>query len=273
MEKYSEEKIFEFLKERRVDKAMGYMASCVPDYLSKFYSLTADEELNEKKLNCLADDCNWYDSPNNQNDPFDMRMGYVDEMYAKKAGLSQEIVEVEKMMLKSFVERMLLSSFVDSDYSNLPMWAYYANNYQGYCVNYKISRKEIFFKVIYQKNKILVNELFLSFIKFCVLEEHGYDVENEQDMIAFLARLVFSIKHSTWRHEKEFRIISPLYSDIGKRIPNIKMGLAVNDITIGLKCKSEHIERIKKIAKERNLKCYQLEVDQEKFLTRKPIDL
>lgn len=158
--KFNEDNIYRFLKEKRLDAAREYMASFIPNYLSKFYSLNGDIELNEKKFNCLADDYNWYENPLNQNDPFDMRMGYIDELHAKKLQLSSKAIEAEKKILDAVVERMLSCSFVDSDYRNLPMWAYYANNYQGYCVNYKINYKTIFFKVIYQKSRLSLAEFF-----------------------------------------------------------------------------------------------------------------
>lgn len=251
--KFNEETFVKYFEDGKPEAAMEYVASCIPDTLSKFYSFTDDTELNEKKLSCLADDCNWYENPINQNDPFDMKMGYIDEQYAKKSGFPDNLIEAERKILSNLVGKMLLCSFVDSDYSNLPMWAYYANNYQGYCVNYKINRKEVFFKVIYQKNKIRLNELFVTYMQFCLLEGKGYDIEKGLDTIAFLARLVFSLKHSSWRHEKEYRIICPLYEEIGQRISNIEMGLEVNDITIGLKCKPEYKERIMQIAKNRKI--------------------
>lgn len=94
-----------------------------------------------------------------------------------------------------------------------------------------------------------------------------------QDLIAFFVQLVFSLKHSSWRHEKEYRIICPFYEEIGQRISNKQMGLEVSDITIGLKCRSEYKERIIQIAKERDIKCYQLCTDENEFLSRQLIKL
>lgn len=266
-----------------LDKAREYRASCIPNFLSKFYSLTNDKELNEKKLSCLAEDCNWYENPTNQNDPFDARMGFFDEVYAKKTEMPQKTIDFLKWLLDHMIDHLLLCCFADSDYRNLPMWAYYANNYHGYCVNYKINCKENFSEVIYYKERTRLNEILSAFIDVYLLNQEWDDITTRQGIFADTMELFFSVKHKSWRHEKEYRIIRTLKEESDKqisngeekdqRIPNKEMGLEVKDITIGLKCKPEYKQRIMQIAKERNITCYQLCTDEKKFLSRQKINL
>ena len=256
-----------------LDKAREYRASCIPDFLSKFYSLTDNKRLNNKKLKCLAKDYNWYEYQTNQNDPFDMRMGFVDEAYAKKTSTPQENVDMEKDVLNMLVDGIVLCSFADSDYRNLPMWAYYANNYQGYCVNYKINDKENFSEVIYQNERTRLNELLSVFMDIFPANPKGGNIKLCQDVFVEAMRIILSLKQRSWRHEKEYRIIYHLNKDANQRISNKKMGLEVNDITIGLKCKPEYKERIMQIAKDRKIKCYQLCTNENKFLSRQRIKL
>lgn len=66
---------FDYLLNDDVNGAMNYVEENVPDYLYKFYSLSdSDEELNQKKLDTLRSNSNWFDLVRNQNDPLDMKM-------------------------------------------------------------------------------------------------------------------------------------------------------------------------------------------------------
>lgn len=269
--KFNENELFSLLHNGNTSEARKYMASSIPDTLTKFYSLTNDEQLNNKKLETLKNNCNWFDYPYKQNDPFDMRMIYVDEESVLKSDLPHEAYIWEKKFLEQLLNKMLICSFVDTDYNNLPMWAYYANNHYGYCVRYGIKRKEIFFKVLYSETSAPITSLFLQYKMFCDMETESEGYKKLREIYEYAIQLFLSTKHISWKHENEYRIICPYYKKIGHRISNEIMGLDILDITIGLKCEEKYKQEILQISTVMKIPCYQIYLDNKKFLSRKLI--
>lgn len=269
--RFDENKLFELLRKGRANAAREYMSLHIPDTLTKFYSLTHDEILNDKKIETLANNCNWFDYSYNQNDPFDMRMIYVDKEAVLKAGLPYEVYEWEKEFLEKLTNKLTLCSFVDTDYNNLPMWAYYANNHHGYCIRYKIRRKEIFFRVLYADTSAPVTSLFLQYKMSCDKYAESDNTKEWQSSLEYAIQLFLSIKHISWKHEKEYRIICPYYKEFGNRVSNATMGLSILDITIGLNCEEKYRQKILQFANAREIPCYQICLDNKNFLVREQL--
>ena len=68
------------------------------------------------------------------NDPFEFAGIYIDEMKLRDSGWSPDTIAGIKQDL---MDLFFLASF-SSNMNNLPMWAHYANNHAGYCVQYKV---------------------------------------------------------------------------------------------------------------------------------------
>ena len=268
---FEEHKLFELLREWNVKAAREYMSLHIPDTLTKFYSLTHDEKLNDKKIETLANNCNWFDYSYNQNDPFDMRMIYVDKEAVLKAGLPHEAYELEKNFLEELKRKLLICSFVDSDYNNLPMWAYYANNHRGYCVRYKVNRKGMFFRVLYSETSGPITSLFLQYLASC--DAHAEDKCSEmiRATYEYAIQVFLSTKHLSWKHENEYRIIFPQIKDISNRISNRMAGLEILDITVGLNCEEKYKQKILQIASAKKIPCYQICLDNKNFLVREQL--
>ena len=260
---------FEYLNKRDMKNACKYLIDNTPDYLYKFYSLSGNQnnELDVKKLNTLASNSNWYDLPKNQNDPYDMKLAYVDEKLAKEKGAIPEAVEVAKTLLSSLQNSFALCSFIDTDINNLPMWAFYSNNHKGYCVKYKINKKELVQRIYYESARIKIFGTLL-----CLYEEMKKSEKNgaETKDIEFYRHLVFGIlncKHVSWKAENEFRIIVPTEKACGINISNDIVGIVPEEVYIGINCSADNEKRIIDICKH-NLKCkaYKCSTNGNEFL-------
>ena len=66
--------------------------------------------------------------------------------------------------LNKQTENTALVSLSGNSFNCLPMWAYYTNNYRGYCVEYDVIVPDIFFKVAYEPERIPVASIISNFL-------------------------------------------------------------------------------------------------------------
>lgn len=258
---------FGYLNNKQIDLANKYLVDCVPDYLYKFYSLTDNSRLNQMKLDTLKNNESWCDIPENQNDPFDMKMAYLNENFAKEKGAYPESIEMARHLLNEFQNSFALCSFIDTDINNLPMWASYANNHKGYCVKYKVHSKEKIFRVFYETERIGV---FSTLIQLYVAMKESSEQNKETKDLVFYRHCLFNIlncKHISWAYENEFRVIVPLEKHCGLNISNKAIGLKPLEIYLGINCSEENQEKISEIGREHlNCKVFKCKTSDTKFL-------
>lgn len=132
----------------------------------------------------------------------------------------------------------------------MPMWAYYANNHQGFCVEYKLSetQKNLIYPVFYEDKRIKGNWIIGNLLASYEKMNTSMSGEKKEDFYFYLQTLFLtsSIKHTSWRHEKEYRIIN---------MSEQYHSLPPNKIYIGAKCKDEYKEQLINIGKESSGKC------------------
>ncbi len=253
--------LYNYIKEGKIDEAILYMTNNIPNNLCKFYSLSNDKVENDKKFNTLNNNSNWLDLSSKQNDPLEMRFAYI-----KENSSYPELTLLQKDMLEKLRENFIFCSFTDSDYKNMPMWAYYANNHQGYCINYKINKKILFQKILYEDERFGFSTLIARYMYEVITCDENRVETNYLKQIRYFLMIIQNMKHSSWSHEQEYRIVMP--SNVAKTIPNSLLGVEIQDITVGLKCSSENIKRIYEISKNLNIPCYKLQTNDQYFFDR-----
>lgn len=74
------------LAEQNIKLAEQYLADSVPDYLYKYYWLSKgnNKESDELRFASLTSNSNWFAVADEQNDPFEFKMGYVSERLIEK---------------------------------------------------------------------------------------------------------------------------------------------------------------------------------------------
>ncbi|MCR4615479.1 MAG: DUF2971 domain-containing protein [Clostridiales bacterium] len=264
--------LFQYILEGNVDQAIKYVIDHVPDYLFKYYSLSEDSNnsLDFKKLNTLRNNSNWFDLHNNQNDPLDMKMAYVCRDCSPNATESQLKVATE--LMKTLSDSMLLCSFLDSDQFNLPMWFAYSNNHKGYCIKYKINKKQIFWKVLYNEYRMPVLSIPLNLLHEMKKSD---EIGSETALLKqyrYIMHLILNTKHSSWKHENEYRILYPNEKGRGQNISNNLLGLIPTELYVGLNCISEYKNDLKIICRDTlKCKCFQAFTSQSKILDFKEL--
>lgn len=237
----------------------------VPDEVFKYYSLTDNEKLNNMKFSTLENKEIYLSYASDFNDPFDSHSFYYDIERLKQHEFGfffGESFVVEK------IKYTRLASFSNSGVSNLPMWAHYSNNHQGYCVSY-LTDFEInpelspsLFPVQYLEGRVDVTEYFEAFLRN--LEENHVKAKKEKqnkiliDNLMLLWVLIIScyMKEKKWEYEQEFRVMKP--TNVSR---NEYMKANPSAIFIGNKCKDEHIVRLVNIAFTLNIPVYKMEIN------------
>ena len=192
---------------------IGYMYQCcAPAFLYKYYSDVEPHNFEAVKNNTM-----WYSSAINFNDVFDCDI-FVDEgaIFQSLVDASQTMkglrkgspmwrefkgqsIKSTRRLQKDFEEmkaRTGIACLSELD-DSLLMWAHYANNHKGFCVEYELLEinKQLQFTpipVIYSNEKVLVRSLFPKSLK-----------ESSIKMVAD----GLSTKSTEWSYEKEWRII------------------------------------------------------------------
>lgn len=245
---------FNYIAEHNEDGAIKYMQDNNPDYLYKFYSLSdkVTDELDRKKLDTLRSNSNWFDLSEHQNDPLDMRMAYASNELHNDASSKQ--VELAEAFFTTLQKSMVLCSFSALDQFNLPMWSNYANNHKGYCIKYKITKKCAIWRIIYEENRIPTLAIPLDLLYAMEKSnDRGYETP-ELEQNCCLALLLLDIKHSSWQHEEEYRLLMPAIGDGGSNFRNDELGIIPTDVYIGKNCILEYEKEIKTIC-QKILKC------------------
>ncbi len=141
-----------------------------------------------------------------------------------------------------------MTSLSANSFDCLPMWAYYTNNCEGFCVEYEVLNPQLILPVGYEPKRISLASIIADFYsEFHKMQENGEKTNPEVEFYATLLKQQLYLKHESWKAEKEFRIIYPISSGLGKNINISVLGLKTNRICAGYNYSSEHKDKLKEI--------------------------
>lgn len=89
------------------------------------------------------------------------------------------------------------------------MWAYYANNHQGFCAEYLLcdTQKKYIFPVTYEPERVAANVITTNLLyEYMEMKEQGRNyTDTSADANVYLQMMILSLaaKHKSWEHEKE----------------------------------------------------------------------
>lgn len=188
--------------------------------LYKFFSLNDNTELNNKKISDFADGKIWCSIFEALNDPFEANAIYYD--YQKLLeNLGDKALRRFEFLVQYVNAKSIVVSFTANDYTNCPMWAHYANNHHGFCVEFDFNEEAMTDESNYEFKKVAYVDEQRNIEKFVTLihtfgkkfEAANYiqpSKELEDDMISltdyFLAEQYWH-KHISWEYESEYRFI------------------------------------------------------------------
>lgn len=191
---------------------------------------------------------------------------------------SKQLYNLDKQILKNVLSKTG-ALCLTSSYSNIPMWAYYTNYHQGYCVKFELDLEYLsqhfhlpkdHIKATLQGKEVLPwnNDQNIPFaltkviygnkpptvdlMKICFPEEEYEKIKHEiQNTMGF--------KYGQWKHEKEFRLVCKLNS-IASGLMSLEweaLFLKVIGIILGRNMPEEKKDRVIKLCDKYKIKKYQ----------------
>ncbi|EGT4214477.1 TPA: DUF2971 domain-containing protein [Clostridioides difficile] len=236
---------------------------------------------NQRTINSLINKKIWLSKSNNLNDPFELKIIYADKERVSKKTYNSNVLNY---MLDVIISNVYLTCFTSDFKNNMPMWAHYANNYNGLCLEFKIVNPKNIYPVIYEENdRIKFNNTLSDYLTLCIKDFKGELDEIGQKYQQELAKVIsttFAYKDYVWNYEREYRL---LYSDGEPRedvkgiLLNMKeTGIELTGIYIGNRIDEKYKTDIKNIAKENTLDLYEVYMDENSnkvSLAYRPVEI
>lgn len=260
---------------------VGYYYKCqAPASLYKYYKddKWSLENLNNGKM--------WFSAPCNFNDVFDCSIT-VDEKELFKDALNMSPYKMKIRAgspawkdLKDLVHREVLRgqsifenlrgqmgvACLSESYNSLLMWAHYANNHCGMCVEYELleTNKQLKYSPI---------PIVYSNERACFRNLNSNSSEKEATKLCLEA---ITSKSAEWSYEKEWRIVQGQETCGSKWDPEKKGALLdmirPMSITLGCEARPEFEKKIQEFCKKNRIDLYKMEKDVLYYqLNRKPI--
>ena len=261
----------ELFLQNKFDEADKYRETNMPDKIYKFVSLDKNidqlkifksENLNTRKFETIENNKLWLSKLDSLNDPFEYKAIYFDKKteikYKYPPGLIEYVLNYAKNIFK-------IASFTISFDDNMPMWAHYANNHEGFCIEYEVNNPRYLYPISYENNRQEVTKTVFKFIQEMMdeIDKENLSENNFKYIRQIRMFIIYSIiKHKKWTYEDEYRIV---FYDInsennGKLISLNEIGLKTKQIYIGYNCDREHKIELQRIANKLNINCFQMKL-------------
>lgn len=234
----------------------------IPDVLYKYYSLTNDKCLNEKKLDTLQRMQIYMSDIKDFNDPFDGKAFYYNP---------EELRNIEPLsssggrLIDDFTVFHKGTALTENDMNCMPMWAHYSNNHEGYCVAYDMREPKNLpfsactFPVQYTEQRLDITSYMKNYATAISTEiDSQISKGNKQILIndfslIYLAQYLCNVKHLSWQYEREFRCT------MGAKAEGMPYTEAIpKAIYVGMKCNEEHEEKLIEIARQQMIPIYKM---------------
>lgn len=258
-----------------------YYQCCAPMFLYKYYNDTT------LALNTIRTNQMWYSAPCNFNDVFDCDISINQQEIFNHAlklappnkpirqgslvwkELSKEISKQLKLLHSDFAKtRSTIGVACLSESENsLLMWAHYANNHRGMCVEYKLME-------INQQLGFSPIPIIYSDDRACF---HSLNPETlEQDSTKLFLHSITS-KSPEWSYEREWRIIRDESACGEKWDENTKGALLdmiqPTSIILGCEARPEFEKAVKEYCETSKINLYKMEKDKALYRLNKKIVL
>ncbi|MFR4980087.1 MAG: DUF2971 domain-containing protein [Clostridium neonatale] len=251
-----------------LDSAIKYKNEYIPKRLFQYNALLDKRynnyiEKNEKRLESLKENKIYVTNYRCFNDPFEFEMLSVDMDKLQKE--NYDIKEIDKF-LNAFKNKILVACFTTIN-DNMSMWAHYANNHKGYCVEYEITNTEKIYPVFYEQfrnnnSKELTNMVRELYDYYSNLNNH----KEEFYKIFSYFYLSLCCKNKFWEYENEYRMLyktDEIEVNTEKVIKIEDEDMNVKSIYIGYKCEDYYVNELINISKK--IKCNVYKMDFNKY--------
>lgn len=174
------------------------------------------------------------------NDPFEGR-------YCKDKCVGDELARQQKDFDERLGRRAVFSLCASDDkeyvLKAMHLWAYYADNHRGYCLEYNDAVKSM------DKESSLLKSGYVAYRHQMLDGPNGYGAKTDDEFLYDIC----CTKSEVWHGENEYRM---LFMQSGLKYIDPK---AVSAIYLGCKMSSAHVGFMRDIAAHKGIPCYELE--------------
>ncbi len=267
--KFSYDIYLKYIKNRKFEKAHTYKNKYIPNTLYKFFSLSEneDDDLSLKKLDYLDLEYMWMPYAQYLNDPFELRAIYLSKDEIEK--FKFEDVEVENInnhILDKLKEGYIISSLTENVLDIMPMWAHYANNHRGYCLEFETVSKHVIYPIKYVEHRNPIGS-WLDAIDYLSTRLENGEIEEDNIQLQVIREFMYIFgmyKHFSWKYEKEYRVMLPYTNNkevSGMVTPFDGIGLKLKSIIIGYACNTQYEDILREIANNLKVECKKASMD------------
>ena len=237
----------DLISQEKYTEATEYKSSCIPDVLYKYFWLDDNKDKNALRLSTLERGEIYLSTLDQFNDPFEGKAFVFEDDAAAPWGFRKTDYQEFVNHINSHA-RICCFANPEEKHQNMPMWAYYANNHQGFCVEYQMNarQKKFLYPVSYDPKRVAGNaflgNLIMGIIDMVKAGKDSSQMSGDLSVYNHLAYLSLTCKHFSWKHEKEVRALVP--TQCGNYFPAIP-----SKIYVGMNCSLEHEQVLINIAR------------------------
>lgn len=246
-------------------KVLPLEQRALPSKLYRYIRLGAEEAENEKRFATLRRDELWYSRADVLNDLFEGRTLYYsnlacyDEEYEGDNVLAERKTWTQEYLEKASQE-VLVCSFC-KDPRIPPMWAHYAGEHSGFCVEYEVADPGALYGVEY----VSVKEDIGPMMEGLQRELANGEIEHAEfeETLRKLHLRWCTVKSRDWSYEQEVRALLPkaIAPYKGVNYPSSKAGLKLKGVYLGARCSKANRARLQEIAEGLHIFCRETEPD------------
>lgn len=248
-----------------------YRINNAPKKIYKFIPLfdSGNPEVNKRNIETLVEKKVWASKYFSLNDPFEFNGMYLDKEKILASGNDVEtFYEYWKHITNAFVTVSFCAEKENiHPLNNMPMWAYYANNHHGVCIEYNVCNPVCLYPVCYEQERHPMSVVLGNFIALALDAVNGTISGQNPELLnyQFLILNLMCVKHRSWKQENEFRVLFPYpgLQENGIRMDLKCIGLEMCAIYLGKDCCSRNKNKLKNLSKDLGIVLYQMKVNNQ----------
>ena len=220
----------------------------IPQRVYKYFPLDINEYIDKRNIETIMNNKIWSSTCKGFNDPFEGQYMFLSPSDFKDMGLPEQAAKTWESVIDVVMKYVTTICFTQNP-NNMPMWAHYANNHHGFCVEYEIIRTDHFYPVIYIDKRLKTKNLFLDLIYYLLREN---STPEEKALVLKHVMILSTFKHRDWEYEKEIRAV---FMNSIEQVPNNGRLLNCDEIGIkplkifsGVNCSEQNQTSLQKIA-------------------------
>ena len=254
-------RVYRLLDEELLPELRGRM----PKRLYKYFYLGDDRARSARNLDTVGLGRLWSSVPGGFNDPFECRYTYLTEKELDELGFPPGSKALWDRVMDT-VRRHITAVCFTQNPNDMPMWAYYANEHRGFCVEYEVESAEHLYPVFYAKERLAAQALFIN-----ALNSFFNPAAPEADIGLTLRHMMLlsAFKDESWRSENEIRAIflnsSKDMGPKGRAVGCAEAGLRPVKLYIGVNCAPDDEKALEGMAAALGVACEKCSLSEDSF--------